>query len=321
VVAKEATVENVRWLLNATLANIVVVAYDGWVDDAVDHPYQVSRIVDKAVGLLNKEEARWKGVWTKCGAVLGRTSSVEDLQWMTKIDESSHRFLICELFIRNSYSSTGGSVRLGLVASRKGACNYPTSWKKLVRSAVADSQVRYICGVFSRGKKDTEKLFKELNIGQGALFFQSFWTQHADGDADGGAQQRERAAVAARFEMEVTENVRRVGVYPAYFVVRGLSQDVSVPHITQQPNWPDLLFPHGSGIKNGLGRLVDVPRLPQDHSQVDLQDPLPSRQNPASFDLWRKGIHQLLLCLEHARPQRDCQQKNTRRAWYPRRAR
>ena len=77
-------------------------------------------------------------VWTTCGAVLGRTSSVEDLQWMTKIDESSHRSLICELFIRNSYSSTGGSVRLGLVASRKGAYNYPTEWKNIVRSAVAD---------------------------------------------------------------------------------------------------------------------------------------------------------------------------------------
>ena len=137
------------------------------------------------MGLLNKGEACWKALWTKCGAVLGRTSSVENLQWMTKIDESSHRFLICELFIRNSYSSTGGSVRLGLVASRKGAYNYPTAWKNVARSAVADFQVRYICGVFSRGKKDTEKFFKELNIGQGALFFQPFWTEDADGDAAG----------------------------------------------------------------------------------------------------------------------------------------
>ncbi len=236
------------------------------------HPYQVSRIVDKAVGLLNKEEARWKGVWTKCGAALGRTSSVGDLKWVTKIDENGDRFLLCELLIRNSYLGIGGSVSLGLFASRKGSCNYPRAWKN-VRSAVADFQVRYICGVFSRVKKDTEKLLKELNIGQGALFFQPFWTEHAEGDADGCAQERERDAVAARFEMGVPENVRRVGVYPAYLVVRGPSQDVSVTHITQQPNWPDLLFPHGSGIKNGLGRLVDVPQLPQGHSQVDLQDP------------------------------------------------
>ena len=134
--------------------------------------------------------------------------------------------------IRNSYSSTGGSVRLGLVASRKGAYNYPTAWKNFVRSAVADFQVRYMCGVFSRGKKDTEKLFRELNIGHGALFIQPFWTQHADGHADGGAQAREREAVAARFENGVADNVRRVGVYPAYLVVRGPSQYVSVPHIT-----------------------------------------------------------------------------------------
>ena len=95
----------------------------------------------------------------------------------------------------------------------------------------------------------------------------------------------ETAAVAARFEMAVTDNVRCVRVYPAYFVVRGLSQDVSVPHITQQPNWLDLLSPHGSRIKNGLGRLDDVPQLPQGHSQVDLQDPFSSRQMPASCDL------------------------------------
>ena len=100
-----------------------------------------------------------------------------------------------------SYLSSGGSVRLGLVARQKEARNYPRAWKNDVRSADADFQVRYICGVFSRGKKDTENLLKELNIGQGALFFQPFWTQHPDGVADGGAQQRERAAVAARFEM------------------------------------------------------------------------------------------------------------------------
>ena len=149
--------------------------------------------------------------------------------------------------------------------------------------------MRYICGVFSRGKKDTEKLFKELNIGQGALFFQPFWIQHADGHADGGAQAREREAVAARFEMGAPKNVKLVGVYPAYLVVRGPSQDVSVPHITQQPNWLDLLFPHGSGIKKGLGRLVDVPRLPQVQSQFDLQDSLPMRQKPTPHPALEEG--------------------------------
>ena len=150
--------------------------------------------------------------------------------------------------------------------------------------------MRYICGVFSRGKKDTEKLFKELNIGQGALFFQPFWAQHADGDADGGAQQRERAAVAARFEMGVPKNVKHVAVYPAYVVVRGPSQSVSVPHITYQPYWPDDLFPHGSGIEKGLGRLVDVPWLRQEKIEGDLQDVIPLKQKRAPLQHWTRPL-------------------------------
>ena len=175
-----------------------------------------------------------------------------------------------------------------------------------MRSAVAELQVRYICGVFSRVKKDTEKLFNELNIGQGDLFFQPCRTHHAEGDADGGAEERERHAVAARFEMEVPKNVRRVRVYPAYVVVRCPLQNASVPHIAEHPYWPDLLFPHGSGIKKGLGRLVDVPRLPQGQSPVDLQGSLPMRQEPTPIQHWRMGVHQLLLWLGHARPSKRC---------------
>ena len=162
------------------------------------------------------------------------------------------------------------------MASQKEARNYPRAWKHDVRSAVADFQVRYICGVFSRGKKDTEKLFKELNIGQGALFFQPFWTEDADGSSDASRlTDEDMAAVAARFEMGVPKHVKLVAVYPAYVVVRGPSQDVSVPLISNQPSWSNYLFRDGSGIEKGLGRLVDVPRLPQGKSQVDLQDSLP----------------------------------------------
>ena len=132
-----------------------------------------------------------------------------------KNDDGPHRSLCCEVLIRKSILSTGGSVRLALVASQKDARDYPRAWKRDVRSAVAKFRVRYICGVFSREKEDTEKLLEDLNIGQGDLLFQPFWTKHAEGDADGGAEERERAAVAARFEMGVPQNVRRVGVYPA----------------------------------------------------------------------------------------------------------
>ena len=307
--------EDVTYLLNATPANIVVVTYDVWMDDPFHNSYQVAHKVNKAVALLNEGEECWKTLWTKCGAVLGKTGRVDGLRWLMKNDDGPHRSLCCEVLIRKSNLSTGGSVRLALVASQKDARNYPMAWKRDVRRAVAQFQVRYICGVFSREKEDTEKLLEDLNIGQGALLFQPFWTKHAEGDADGGAEERGRAAVAARFDMAVTENVRRVRVYPAYFVVRGPLQNVSVPHIAEHPYWPGRLFPHGSGIKNGLGRLVDVPQLRQDQSPVDLPDPLPMRQKVAPLKLWRKGVHQLLLWLGRNRPSKSSQKKNRWRAW------
>lgn len=204
---------------------------------------------------------------------------------------------------------------LGLVASQKLARGVPKWWIEEVCSAVAENQVRYICGVFSRGKEDTEKLFKDLKLCQGAFFFQPFWIEEADGDADGSSGASRLTdeimdAVASRFEMGVPKNVKLVAVYPAYVVVRGPSQDVSVPPISVQPSWPNDLFPHGSGIEKGLGRLVDVPQLQQEKSEVDLQYSLPLRQKKAPLHHWRKGVHQLLLWLGSSRPSEWCQKKN-----------
>ena len=182
---------------------------------------------------LNRDEEPWQAAWPSFGAALGMTTRVSDVRWRMKIDEGPHRFLCCELRIRKSYLIWDGSVMLGLFASQKSARGYPKSWMKALCSAVAENQVRYICGVFSRGKKDTEKLLEDLNIGQGALLFQPFWCTHAEDDAEGGAE--ETAAVAARFEMAVTDNLRCVRVCPAYFVVRGPLQNVSVPHIAEHP--------------------------------------------------------------------------------------
>ena len=159
VVAKEATVENLRWLLSATPANILVVSYHVWLDDN----FQVASAVNKAVEQLNRDEELWKAVWTSFGAVLGKTNRVSGVHWELKIDKGPHRFLCCEVRIRNSNLSSEGSVMLGLVASQKLARGYPKAWREEVCSAVAEDHVRYICGVFSRGKEDTEKLFKDLN--------------------------------------------------------------------------------------------------------------------------------------------------------------
>ena len=76
VVAKEATLEDVTWLPRATLANIVVVSYDVWVDDAVDDPYyQVARKVYEALALLNEEEEFGKGCGRSVVQSLGRRAA------------------------------------------------------------------------------------------------------------------------------------------------------------------------------------------------------------------------------------------------------
>ena len=210
---------------------------------------------------------------------------------------------------------------LGLVASQKLAHGVTKRWIDKVCSAVAENQVRYICGVFSRGKEDTEQLFNYLKSCQGALFFQPFWIDEADGDADGSSGASRLTdeimdAVASRFEMGVPNNVKLVAVYPAYVVVRGPSQDVSVPAISVQPSWPNGLFPHGSGIEKGLGRLVDVPQLRQEKSCGSEYVPH-VRQKRAPLHHWRKGVHQLILWLGSSRPSEKCQTNNiASNPWY-----
>ena len=117
--------------------------------------------------------------------------------------------------------------------------------------------MRYMCGVFWRGKEETETLFKRLRACEDGVIFQPFWTDEShDRFSDD-----EMAAVAAHFGV-VSDNVKYISVYPAYLVVRGPSTDVSKPHISEQPWWDGKLFPCGSGIEKGLRALSDVPQLP-----------------------------------------------------------
>ena len=76
-------------------------------------------------------------------------------------------------------------------------------------SAVAENDVRYMCGVFWRGKEETETLFKRLRACEDGVFFQPFWTdvKHDRFNDD------EMAAVAARFGV-VPKNARYTAVYP-----------------------------------------------------------------------------------------------------------
>ena len=70
--------------------------------------------------------------------------------------------------------------------------------------------MRYIFGVFWRGKEETETLFRRLNVCEGGLFFQPFWTDVSHNRFNG----TEMAAVAARFGV-VPKNASYIAVYPA----------------------------------------------------------------------------------------------------------
>ena len=167
--------------------------------------------------------------------------------------------------------------------------------------------MRYMCGVFWRGKAETETLFKSLRACEDGVFFQPFWTE----DLHDRLGDDEMAAVAARFGV-VSDNVKYISVYPAYLVVRGPSTEVSRPHISEQPWWDGKLLHCGSGIEKGLRALSDVPQLPE-KNEVSFPDFLPLTQKVAPLRLWTKGVHQLLLWVGCSRPSRKCDRQ--REGW------
>ena len=87
VVAKEANVETLVWLLAATLANIVAVSYDVWLGEGLE----VAPAVNQAVDQLNSKEDSWHAVWTTFGAALGKTSRVEGVYGKMKFDKCPDR--------------------------------------------------------------------------------------------------------------------------------------------------------------------------------------------------------------------------------------
>jgi hypothetical protein len=155
-----------------------------------------------------------------------------------------------------------------------------------------------MCGVFWRGKEETETLFKRLRACEDGVFFQPFWTDVKHDRFN----DVEMAAVAACFGV-VPENASYIAVYPAYLVVLGPSKEVTRPEFWRQPSWNDKLFPRGSGIERGLYDVSDVPQLPCPCPR-GIRDFLPLVQKPAPLNKWKKGVHQLLLWVGYSRPSR-----------------
>ena len=137
-----------------TRANIVVVSYDEWKDTS-------SNTRETMIGAwqrFNRGGTMWNALWMRPGAVFVKTARISTVAEKLRINSGPHRCTVVECLIRETHLSASGSVTLGLVASASGAGPYQAPWLNMVCSAVAGNQVRYICGVFWRGKDDTETL-------------------------------------------------------------------------------------------------------------------------------------------------------------------
>jgi len=64
----------------------------------------------------------------------------------------------------------------------------------------------------------------------------------------------------------------------------------------------DQLSPFKSAIEKNLRLLPDVPQVQQEETEVDLEDSLPVKQKIAPTNLWRTGVHQMLLWVGYSRP-------------------
>ena len=196
--------------------------------------------------------------------------------------------------------------RLDFFANMKRAGPHEQSWMAMVCSAVAESNVHYICGVFWRKKDEIETLFKQLGATESGVFFQPWWTQERHDRFD--AQMM--TALGARFGIQPNDT-RHVAVYPAYLVALGTRADGTTrPELRRQLGWQDELFPDGSAIQRGAKDLSVVPQLPDYIAPGGITRAfLPLMQKQAPPLKWRKGVHQLLLWVGSSRPSKRSEQK------------
>ena len=294
VVTAEATVDDLESLFSYTPANIVVVSYHDWKDEG----RTLERTLEQAVQRINGgERLQWHELWLRPGAIFGKTSRISSVEEGLRIAIGHHRFISVKCQVRKSRLSASGSVRLGLFASAEDAGAYPDEWMTPVCRAIVEAQVRYICGVFWSGKKETETLFKRLRICKAGMFFQPFWIE----EPQEGFNDDEFDAAAARFDM-IAKNARLIAVFPAYLVVLGRFSSISRPGMWDAPNWNGKLFPCGSRTEKGFRALPAVPQLPE-KDEGTFGDAIPLVwQKKAPLDKWKKGVHQILIWVGYSRP-------------------
>ena len=151
----DVTVDDLESLFFYTLANIVVVCDDVWMEESASIPVKVGGAVKR----LNKLEVLWDVLWMRYGAIFAKTTRISSISEKLSIGgEGPRRFMCCECHIKRSRLSASGSVTLGCFANAKLAGPYEQAWLTSVCSAVAENDVRYMCGVFWRGKEETGSL-------------------------------------------------------------------------------------------------------------------------------------------------------------------
>ena len=285
----------VRWF-SSTRAIIVVVSYDKWNDKRSTTQQKMVEVFRR----LRSGSAKWNALWMTPGAAFAKTARISTVVEKLSISSGTHRFSVVECQIKESHVSASGPLTLGLVASASDAGPYQDSWLSTVCTAVAAERVRFMCGVFWRGKGDTESFFKRLRASDYGLFFQPFWTE----EPQDGFNDDEAAAVAAHFGV-VQENASYVAVYPAYLVALGPSA-VRRPWMNEQPSWDSKLFPCGSSIERGLRTLSNVPQLRQKNEGASAHS-LPSlTQQKQCQENLTKGVHQVLLWVGDSRSSIKC---------------
>ena len=282
-------------MFSSTRASIVVVSYDKWNGKRSSAQEKMFEVFQRLCG----ESTKWSALWMTHGVAFAKTARISTVVEKLSLSSGTHRFSVVEFQNKESDVSASGPVTLGLAASASDAGAYQDSWLSTVCTAVATERVRFICGVFSRGKEDTESFFKRLGASDYGLFFQPFWTE----EKQGGFNDDEAAAVAAHFGL-VQNNASYVAVYPAYLVALGPSA-VRRPWMSDQPNWDSKLFPCGSSIEKGLRTLSNVPQLRQNNEGASTHA-LPLTQQKACLDNWTKGVHQVLLWVGDSRSSIKC---------------
>ncbi len=305
---EDATEEDITWLFSTTPANLVVVSYDIWEDES----FEIVTTVRRAVARLNTTRKVWDSLRMPYGAFFAKTSRFSSIEEKLIIGgDGPHRFILCDFEIKDSRLSASGIVTLGFFASKKHAGPHEKAWRTMVCSAVAESNVHYICGVFWREKKEIETLFKKLGATDSGVFFQPWWIHEKHDNFD----PQTMAALGTRFGIKPTSTCH-VAVYPAYLVALGTRADGTTrPELPRQPLWQEKLFPGGSAIRRGAKDLSVVPQLPDSIAPgANTRDWLPLLQKKAPPEKWRKGVHQLLLWVGSSRPSKGSVQKK-REAW------